>query len=94
MVAGSTPEAPWARLASFRASISRAIAGGDGSPDRFTAELYDLEADPYDLRNLIADPAHAEQRRHLEQLFEEVSREAGSDRMPVYEGIVHVRPKY
>jgi hypothetical protein len=32
MVAGAMPEAPWARLASFRASISRAIGAGVGSP--------------------------------------------------------------
>ena len=36
---------------------------GDGSPDRFTAELYDLAADPHELRNLIDDPAHAATRR-------------------------------
>jgi N-acetylglucosamine-6-sulfatase len=67
---------------------------GDGSPDRFTAELYDLQADPYEQRNLISDPAHAEQRRQMERLLEERSRDAGADRMPVYEGIVHMRPKY
>ncbi len=32
MVCGCTPEAPWARLASFRASISRTIAIGVDSP--------------------------------------------------------------
>ncbi len=67
---------------------------GDGTPDRFTAELYDLQTDPHELRNLIGDPAHAGQRQELERLLADVSREAGPDQMPVYEGIVHVRPKY
>ncbi len=31
-VAGRTPDAPWPRLASFSASISRTIASGAGSP--------------------------------------------------------------
>lgn len=65
---------------------------GDGSPDRFTAELYDLAADPHELRNLIDDPAHAATRRELERRFDDVSREAGPDQMPVYAGIVDVRP--
>lgn len=65
---------------------------GDGSPDRFTAELYDLKSDPYEMRNLIADPAHAAKRREMEQLLARVSKEAGPDHMPVYEGIVDVRP--
>ena len=65
---------------------------GDGSPDRFTPELYDLANDPHELRNLIADPAHAATRRALERRFEDLSREAGPDSMPVYAGIVNVRP--
>ena len=65
---------------------------GDGTPDRYTAELYDLAHDPQELHNLIADPAHAATRRELERRFEEVSREAGPDQMPVYAGIVDVRP--
>jgi len=65
---------------------------GDGSPDRFTAELYDLEADPYEMRNLVAEAAHAGRLREMERLLERVSREAGPDRIPVYDGIVNVRP--
>ena len=65
---------------------------GDGSPDRFTAELYDLERDPHELRNLIDDPAFAATRRELERRFDDVSREAGPELMPIYAGIVDVRP--
>jgi hypothetical protein len=45
------------------------------------------------MKNLIADPAHAGERQRMERLLEDTSRDAGPDRMPVYEGIVHMRPK-
>ena len=32
---------------------------GDGSADRHLAELYDLQADPDERKNLVADPAQA-----------------------------------
>jgi N-acetylglucosamine-6-sulfatase len=67
---------------------------GDGSADRFTAELYDLANDPDELRNLIQDPAAAPVRRRLEKDLTRISRESGPDRMPVYGGIVNVLPKY
>jgi N-acetylglucosamine-6-sulfatase len=67
---------------------------GDGSPDRFTAELYDLVRDPLEQHNLIADPRFAAQRRRLERDLEKLSRRIGPDSMPVYEGITNVLPKY
>lgn len=67
---------------------------GDDTPDRFTPELYDLAADPYELRNLVDEPSQAARRLEMEQLLAAVSAEAGPDRQPVYQGIVNVRPKY
>lgn len=67
---------------------------GDGSPDRFTAELYDLRTDPYELRNLANDPAWARQRRTMERELERASKAAGRESMPVYGGITNVLPKY
>lgn len=67
---------------------------GDGSPDRFKAELYDLEADPLEMRNLIDDPKRAKKRKELERELGRLSEEAGRDSMPVYEGIINVLPKY
>ena len=40
-------------------------------------EVFDLAADPYETRNLAADPAHAELRRSLEAAYEEQSRAIG-----------------
>lgn len=67
---------------------------GDGSPDRFTAELYHLPSDPQEMVNRISDPAAARERRQLERELDRLSRAAGPDRMPVYKGIVNVLPKY
>ncbi len=38
-------------------------------------EVFDLRADPYETRNLAADPAHAELRRRLEAEYERLARE-------------------
>jgi arylsulfatase A-like enzyme len=67
---------------------------GDGSPDRFAPELYHLTDDPLEQHNLADDPRFARQRRRLERELERLSRRAGPDRIPVYEGIVNVLPKY
>ena len=67
---------------------------GDGTPDRFKAELYHLASDPLEMRNLIDDPQHARQRARLEQELARLDREAGPDRMPISQGILNVLPKY
>jgi N-acetylglucosamine-6-sulfatase len=67
---------------------------GDGTPDRFTAELYNLRRDPFEMTNLVNDPTTAKTRKRLHRELERQSRRAGPDPMPVYEGIVNVLPKY
>ena len=67
---------------------------GDGTPDRFKAELYDLRHDPLEQHNLIDDPRFAAKRIELAAALEKNSREAGPDRMPLYEGIFNVLPKF
>ena len=69
---------------------------GDGSPSRYTAELYDLAADPLALHNLIADPAAAkklaESKEEMARLM--ASHKAIPDRMPVDGGIINVLPRF
>jgi arylsulfatase A-like enzyme len=67
---------------------------GDGRPDRFTAELYDLRNDPFELHNLANDPAWVKPRKDLERELQKLSQAAGPDAMPVYGGITNVLPKY
>lgn len=67
---------------------------GDGSPDRFTAELYHLTEDPLEQHNLIDDPRWAAQRKKLERELDKLSKQIGPEKMPVYEGITNVLPKY
>ncbi len=63
---------------------------GDGSPDKHMAELYDLQNDPEERRNLINDKKHAalvsELRTELDRRIAE-AHPGGKDTMPMDEGI-------
>jgi predicted phosphohydrolase len=69
---------------------------GDGGPDRYPPELYDLKSDPLEMKNLAADPAHAARVKELAALLEKLMREhdAIPDKMPIDAGIKTVLPKY
>jgi arylsulfatase A-like enzyme len=64
---------------------------GDGTADRHMAELYDIQADPAENRNLIADPAFAatvaEMQARLERAMQAVGIAPDADVMPLDEGI-------
>lgn len=63
---------------------------GDGSPDRHMAELYNLQDDPGESRNLIDDPEYAglvkELRAELDRRIAEANP-VKEDKMPIDEGI-------
>ncbi len=69
---------------------------GDGGPDRYTAELYNLAADPLEVRNLVADPAAAGKLVELKKEHARLMRKhkAVPDRMPTDGGIINVLPKF
>ncbi|HEY8505409.1 MAG TPA: sulfatase/phosphatase domain-containing protein, partial [Gemmataceae bacterium] len=69
---------------------------GDGSPDRHKAELYDLQEDPLEKKNLIDDPQYADKVKELKAELERLKRQTGAvpDVMPVDEGIKRILPKY
>jgi N-acetylglucosamine-6-sulfatase len=64
---------------------------GDGKSDRHMSELYDMENDPGETRNLIALPEHAETvkelQKELSRLLAETGLTAETDKMPMDEGI-------
>lgn len=64
---------------------------GDGSADRHLPEMYDLQADPDELKNLATDPAHATTRVDLERRLADLLASYGltpdKDTMPLDKGI-------
>jgi N-acetylglucosamine-6-sulfatase len=64
---------------------------GDGSPDRYMAELYDVAHDPDERFNLIADPSRkplvASLRDQLAHLMSQSGLTPENDKMPIDEGI-------
>jgi arylsulfatase A-like enzyme len=64
---------------------------GDGRPDRHMAELYNVEFDPEERHNLIAQPKYApvvrELQAELSRLMAATGLTAASDKMPLDEGI-------
>ena len=69
---------------------------GDGSPERYQAELYHLATDPLEMHNLINDPTAAGK---LVELKKENARLMGlhkavPDHMPLDGGIINVLPRF
>ncbi len=69
---------------------------GDGSPDRHLAELYNIEFDPEERHNLIANPKYApvvqQMKDELRKVMKEASLTPETDKMPLDEGIKQVLP--
>lgn len=67
---------------------------GDGGPDRHSAELYDLAADPQESKNLIKAPQHAARVAELHAELDRLRRAAGlePDVMPLDAGILDRLP--
>jgi N-acetylglucosamine-6-sulfatase len=64
---------------------------GDGSPDKHLAELYDLQADPGETKNLISKPERAAQvgelQAQLAKLMLATGLDTKTDKMPLDEGV-------
>jgi arylsulfatase A-like enzyme len=69
---------------------------GDGSLDRYLAELYHLSADPMEEHNLINDPGSAAKRGELQAEFSRLMlrHKADPDHMPLDDGVINILPKF
>ena len=69
---------------------------GDGTPDRYSAELYHLASDPLETRNLIYEVRHAPRIEELKREHNRLMRrhKAVPDRMPIDQGIKTNLPRF
>ena len=67
---------------------------GDGGPQRHLSELYDLQHDPHETRNLINDPGQTSNIEQLSSQLAELMAATGitDDKMPLDEGIKEKLP--
>lgn len=66
---------------------------GDGGPDRWKAELYNLKDDPLETRNRIDDPSAAATLKDLQREHERLRLETGDPgAMPIDGGILQTLP--
>ena len=69
---------------------------GDGSPDKHMAELYNVEFDPDERHNLIANPKYApvvkELQTELAKLMKQTGLTTATDKMPLDAGIKQALP--
>jgi arylsulfatase A-like enzyme len=67
---------------------------GDGQPDRHLSELYDLQSDPLESKNLITDPTQANRIRELQADLSRLMKATGitQDVMPLDDGIKKTLP--
>ncbi len=70
---------------------------GDGGPDRHMAELYNIEFDPEERHNLIANPKYAgvvkDLKAELARLMKATGLTPATDRMPLDEGVKSELPE-
>jgi len=66
---------------------------GDGGPDRWKAELYNLKADPLETKNLVEDPSAAPKLNELRAELARLQRETSDPAtMPLDDGIKQTLP--
>lgn len=68
---------------------------GDGKPDTHLSELYHLATDPEENHNLINDPRHSRQLKHLQTELAKLLKQTGAepDKMPLDEGVKSYLPE-